>query len=40
MDGNSRWAKAHNLDPIAGHRAGIKALKNVTKEQLRLELNI
>lgn len=36
MDGNSRWAKAHNLDPIAGHRAGIKALKNVTKRAVEV----
>ncbi|HSX27415.1 MAG TPA: polyprenyl diphosphate synthase [Patescibacteria group bacterium] len=27
MDGNRRWAKAHGLSAIEGHRAGYKALK-------------
>ncbi len=29
MDGNRRWAKAHGLPAVEGHRAGYKALKKV-----------
>ncbi len=28
MDGNGRWAKKRSLPRIAGHRAGVKAVKN------------
>ncbi|OGG64950.1 di-trans,poly-cis-decaprenylcistransferase [Candidatus Kaiserbacteria bacterium RIFCSPLOWO2_02_FULL_55_12] len=28
MDGNRRWAKAHNLLKLEGHRAGTETLKN------------
>lgn len=31
MDGNGRWAKQRGLPRIAGHRAGMKAVKEVTK---------
>lgn len=31
MDGNRRWAKKHNLPSIEGHRAGVKALKNLVR---------
>jgi undecaprenyl diphosphate synthase len=30
MDGNGRWAKKRGLPRIAGHRAGMKAVKEVT----------
>lgn len=30
MDGNGRWAKKRSLPRVAGHRAGMKALKEVT----------
>jgi undecaprenyl diphosphate synthase len=31
MDGNGRWAKKRGLPRIAGHRAGIKAVREVVK---------
>lgn len=31
MDGNRRWAKTHGLPSLEGHRAGVKALKNLVK---------
>lgn len=31
MDGNGRWAKAHNLPRSAGHRAGANKLKQITE---------
>jgi len=31
MDGNGRWAKAHRLSRIAGHRAGVKSIRMVVK---------
>lgn len=31
MDGNRRWAKQQGLASIEGHRAGVKALKNLVK---------
>jgi len=29
MDGNSRWAKKNKLTKKEGHRAGVKAAKNI-----------
>jgi undecaprenyl diphosphate synthase len=29
MDGNGRWAKQRNLPRIAGHRQGVKILKEI-----------
>ncbi len=31
MDGNGRWAKQQNLPRIAGHRAGVEAVRRITK---------
>ncbi len=31
MDGNGRWAKERGLPRAAGHRAGIKALRNIVE---------
>ncbi len=31
MDGNGRWAQKRGLPRIAGHRAGMKAVKRITK---------
>ena len=31
MDGNRRWAKAHGMPAIEGHRRGIVALRRVTR---------
>ena len=35
LDGNRRWAKAHGLPVIEGHRQGVKALKKVCKSALK-----
>jgi undecaprenyl diphosphate synthase len=31
MDGNGRWAQKKNLPRVMGHKAGMKAIKNVVK---------
>ena len=31
MDGNGRWAHAKTLPRIAGHKQGVKAVRNITK---------
>jgi undecaprenyl diphosphate synthase len=31
MDGNGRWAKKRGLPRVAGHRAGMKTVKEITK---------
>ncbi|MGD9140562.1 MAG: isoprenyl transferase [bacterium] len=31
MDGNGRWARKRNLPRVAGHRAGIKSVREVVK---------
>ena len=31
MDGNGRWAKARHLPRLAGHRAGVEAVRKVTR---------
>lgn len=31
MDGNRRWARAHGLPAVAGHRAGVKAVERMTQ---------
>jgi len=36
MDGNGRWATARGLPRLAGHRAGVEALKRVTDSAPRL----
>src|SRR3989338_7749815 len=35
MDGNGRWAKKRFLPRIAGHRAGVKKLDRMLKEDIR-----
>ena len=32
MDGNGRWAKAHSLPRIAGHKEGIDSIRAITKK--------
>ncbi len=32
MDGNGRWAKAHSLPRIAGHKEGIHSVRAITKK--------
>lgn len=36
MDGNGRWAKKHFVPRVAGHNAGMKAMKEIVKESSRL----
>ena len=31
MDGNGRWAKARHLPRLAGHRAGVEAVRRITR---------
>lgn len=40
MDGNGRWAKKHMLPRIAGHKAGVDALKRVTKAGRELGIKV
>src|SRR6185503_3263176 len=35
MDGNARWAKAHGLPVLAGHRQGAKALKRTVRHAVK-----
>lgn len=39
-DGNRRWAKKHNLPVIVGHRKGLNAAFEVSKEARRLGVKI
>jgi undecaprenyl diphosphate synthase len=36
MDGNGRWARGRNLPRVAGHRAGIAAVRDVVETAARL----
>ena len=38
MDGNGRWAKKRNKPHILGHRAGVKALRQVVELGVELKL--
>jgi undecaprenyl diphosphate synthase len=40
MDGNGRWAKERGLPRVAGHRAGMKAVKEVTRAANELGVKI
>ncbi|MBE0505741.1 MAG: di-trans,poly-cis-decaprenylcistransferase [Marinospirillum sp.] len=40
MDGNNRWAKARKLPGIAGHKAGVDAVRAVMEIALRLEIPV
>lgn len=35
MDGNNRWAKQRHLPGVAGHRAGVKAVRSVVEESAK-----
>ncbi len=35
MDGNGRWAKAHHLPRVAGHRAGAQAVRRTVESAIR-----
>ena len=38
MDGNGRWAKKKGLPRVAGHRAGVKVLKNIINKSCELSI--
>lgn len=38
MDGNGRWAKAHHLPRVAGHRAGAQAVRRTVEAAIRHEV--
>ena len=38
MDGNGRWAKKKGLPRVAGHRAGVKVLKDIIKKSSELKI--
>jgi undecaprenyl diphosphate synthase len=38
MDGNGRWAKRRHLPRIAGHRAGVEAVRSTTETAARLNI--
>lgn len=40
MDGNGRWARLRGLSRAEGHRQGVKALKPIVKESLRLGISV
>jgi undecaprenyl diphosphate synthase len=40
MDGNGRWAKNRGLPRMAGHRAGIKRIKEIVREAKKIGIKI
>ncbi len=40
MDGNGRWAKKRGLPRILGHRAGVKAVRNIVEVCAKLKIKI
>lgn len=40
MDGNGRWARMRDLPRVAGHRAGISAVRDVVETSARLGLQV
>jgi undecaprenyl diphosphate synthase len=40
MDGNGRWARSRSLPRVAGHRAGITAVREVVETAARLGLQV
>ena len=40
MDGNGRWARDRNLPRVAGHRAGITAVRDTVETAARLGLDV
>ena len=39
MDGNGRWARRRHLPRVAGHRAGVKSVREIIEACCRLNLN-
>jgi undecaprenyl diphosphate synthase len=40
MDGNGRWAKKRSLPRVAGHREGIKSVREIVETSARLKLKV
>jgi len=40
MDGNGRWARARRLPRIAGHRAGVRAVREVVRTAAEMGLKV
>lgn len=40
MDGNGRWAKAHHLPKIAGHRAGVQSVRQAIEAAKELGVKV
>ena len=40
MDGNNRWAKRRHLPGVAGHKAGVSAVRTVIEQAARLEVEV
>lgn len=40
MDGNGRWAKKRSLPRVAGHREGIKSVREIVEISAKLELKV
>ncbi len=38
MDGNGRWAKRRHLPRIAGHRAGVEAVRSTVETAARIHI--
>lgn len=38
MDGNNRWAKKNHLPGVAGHKAGVEAIRNVLNVALHYDI--
>ena len=38
MDGNNRWAKSNNLSGVAGHKAGVDAVKAVIETAVHYKI--
>jgi undecaprenyl diphosphate synthase len=38
MDGNNRWAKSHSLSGVAGHKAGVDAVKAVIETAVHYKI--
>jgi undecaprenyl diphosphate synthase len=40
MDGNRRWARAHGVEELAGHAAGVEAIRGLLRHAVRLGIEV
>lgn len=40
MDGNGRWARQRGLPRVAGHRAGVEALRGIVEHSVRRQIEV